>query len=322
MKLLLRIPILTWLTCTVLFTQLFAQVTPEQELSNSLLLEKQARFDEAIRAGMAAISSGQLTEVELGRGYILLGFAYHQEGKFNDAHAAFEQSLHIFEHDPEHLSDYAAALNDYGGLYSDAGHLDVAKAMWRKALHLRHQIGDHAAVMRSLTNLAQAAVAQKQLRQAAEYLQEASMEMKSARDLTDDDFALFFEAQAWLALSEGRSAAAVDDFQRSLEICRRTRGEDHWLTGWGYILRGKAYAHSGNLNASLADMQEGLSILDHALGRKSLKYVAAEIAYSRILDRSGSHAEAAQLRASAELAGKDFFSAQCPSCTINAAGFR
>jgi tetratricopeptide (TPR) repeat protein len=322
MKVLLKIPILTWLICATLFAQLFAQAPPQQELRDCLLMEKQAKFDEAISAALAAISSGQLTEVELGRGYIMLGFAYHQEGKFNDAHEAFEQSLHIFEHDPAHLSDYAAALNDYGGLYGDAGHLDVAETMWQKALHLRQQIGDHAAVMRTLTNLAQAAVAQKRLYQAADYLKKASLEVKSARDLTDDDFALFFESRAWLALSEGRSPAAVDDFQRALEICRRTRGEDHWLTGWGHILRGKAYAQSGDLSASLADMQEGLTILDHALGRKSLKYAAAELAYSRILDRSGSHAEAARLRASAELAGKDFFGGQCPSCTISVAGFR
>jgi tetratricopeptide (TPR) repeat protein len=306
----------------MLSAQLFAQAPPQQELRDCLLLEKQARFDEAISAGMAAISSGQLTEVELGRGYILVGFAYHQKGNFSDAHAAFEHSLRIFEHDPEHLSDYAAALNDYGALYGDAGQLDVAEAMWGKALHLRQQIGDHAAAMRSLTNLAQAALAQKRLHQAAEYLKKASVELKSARDLTDDDFALFFESQAWLALSEGHSSAAVDDFQRALDICRRTRGEDHWLTGWEYILRGKAYAQSGNLNASLADMREGLIILDRALGRKSLKYLAAQLAYSQILDRSGSHAEAARMRASAELAGKDFFSEQCPSYTISVAGFR
>ncbi|HEY1659292.1 MAG TPA: hypothetical protein VGG14_13150, partial [Candidatus Sulfotelmatobacter sp.] len=79
---------------------------------------------------------------------------------------------------------------------------------------------------------------------------------------------------------------------------------------------------SGNLNASLADMREGLIILDRALGRKSLKYLAAQLAYSQILDRSGSHAEAARMRASAELAGKDFFSEQCPSYTISVAGFR
>jgi tetratricopeptide (TPR) repeat protein len=318
MKLLPSISILMMLTCA----QLFAQSTPQQELRNCLLLEKQARFGEAISAAMAAISSGQLTEVELGRGYIMLGFAYHQEGDFNDAHAAFEQSLRIFEHDPEHLSDYAATLNDYGGLYGDAGHLDVAEAMWLKALQLRQQVGDHAAVMRSLTNLAEAMIAQKRQHQAAGYLKRASVELKSAPDLTDDDFALFFEAQAWLALSEGHSFVAVDYFQRALEISRRTRGEDHWLTGWGHILRGKAYAQSGNLNASLADMQEGLTILDRALGRKSLKYVAAELAYSRILDQSGSHEEAARLRTSAELAGKDFFGGQCPSCTINVAGFR
>jgi tetratricopeptide (TPR) repeat protein len=318
MKHLLKIPILAWLTCTALF----AQTMPQQELRNCLVLEQEAKFDEAIAAGRAAISSGQLTEVEMGRAYIMLGFAYHQEGKFNDAQAAFERSLRVFEHDTEHLSDYAAALNDYGGLYGDAGQLDIAEAMWLRALQVREQIGDHAAIVRSLTDLAQVAVAQKRLNQAAEYIRRASVEVKSAHDLTDDDFSVFFEAQAWLALSQGHASTAVDNFQHALEISRRIRGEGHWLTGWEYILRGKAYAQSGNLNASLADMRQGLAVLDRSLGRRSLKYVAAELAYSQVLDRSGSHTEAAQLRASAESAGKDFFGGQCPGCTINVAGLR
>jgi tetratricopeptide (TPR) repeat protein len=312
------ISILAWLTCTALF----AQTTPQQELRNCLVLEQKAQFDEAIIAGKSALTSGQLTEAEMGRAYIMLGFAYHEEGKFNDAQTAFEQSLRIFEHDTEHLTDYASALDDYGGLYGDAGQLDVAQAMWLKALHLREQIGDHAAVVRSLTNLAQVAVAQKRLHQAAEYMRRASAELKSAPDLTNDDSAVFFEAQAWLALSEGHASAAVDGFQRALGICRRTRGEDHWLTGWEHILRGKAYAQSGNLTASLADMRQGLAVLDHALSRKSLQYRAAQLAYSQVLDQSGLHAEAAEMRANAGVSGKDLFDGQCSGCTINMAGFR
>jgi tetratricopeptide (TPR) repeat protein len=314
---LLKVSILAFLTCTAL-----AQLTPQQELRNCLLLDQQARFAEAIETATTAISSGQLTKVDLGRCYILLGFAYHQESKFNDARAAFEQALRIFEHDPDHLTDYAAALNNYAGLYSDAGQFNIAEALWRKSLHVRQQMGDHAGAAQSLSDLAQLANAQRHLRESSKYLKAASEEMKSASDLTDDNRAFFLETQGLVELSEKRPAAAIESFQHALQICRQNLGKNHWLTGWEYILRGKAYAESGDLSASSADMRDGLAILKQALGPKSRKYLFAELAYSKILDQSGSHAEAAQLRESAETAEKDSFGKQCPSCTINVAAFR
>ena len=69
-------------------------------------------------------------------------------------------------------------------------------------------------------------------------------------------------------------------------------------------------------------MQTALTILDHALGRKNPKYFAAELAYSRVLDQSGLHTEAAQMRAAGEKASKDYYGSQCAGCTISTAAFR
>ncbi len=69
-------------------------------------------------------------------------------------------------------------------------------------------------------------------------------------------------------------------------------------------------------------MQTGLHILDHALGQKNPKYFAAELAYAKVLDRCGLHAEAAQMRAAGEKGSKDYYGGQCAGCTINAAAFR
>ncbi len=268
-----------------------------------------------------AVDSNELTGIELGRSYITLGVLYHQVGKFIDAKAAFERSLRILERDPEHVGDYAAALNNYGEVYSDAGEFDVAKAMWVKALHLRQTTGDNAAIMRSLVNLAHLALMQRRMHEAKQCLKQASDVMRVAHDLIDDDFVLFLETQASLAQGEGHTLAAVADFGRALDLCRRTRGEEHWLTGWEHLLRGKAYAQLQDMNGALADMREGLAIIEHALGRNNTMYLGAQIAYSQVLDRAGFHAEAAQLRAAAEQARKDAFGAQCIGCTINIAGF-
>ncbi|MGA8272766.1 MAG: tetratricopeptide repeat protein [Candidatus Sulfotelmatobacter sp.] len=310
------------LTLLLACSPLFAQANPHQRLHDALLLEQKGQYDRAIDLVEQIIHSDELRGVELGRAWILLGFAYEVEGKFNESQAAFEHSLRILERDPEHIGDYASALDNYAGLYSDVGQLQIAAPMWVKALHLRQQTGDHAAVMRSLTKLAGLALAQKRVREADRYLKTASKEMKLTHDLGDDDSVVLFETQAWLALAQGYASDAVAGYQRALALCERVYGENHWLTGWEHLLRGKAYAQAGNMESAVADMREGVAILDHALGRKNPKYFAAEIAYSQVLDQAGSHVQAAQFRTTAEQSNKDFYGSQCVGCTINVAGFR
>jgi tetratricopeptide (TPR) repeat protein len=301
---------------------LLAQQNPSSTLHDALVLEQQGQFDSAVNTINLLINSHQLNGAELGRAYIMLGFAYREEEEFNDAQFAFEHSLQILEHDPDHIGDYATALNDYAGLYGDAGQLEAADGMWLKALHLRKQLGDHAAAMRSLMNLAELALIQKRLHEAKEYLRQATDEAKSAaQDLTDDDLAKLYETKGWIELISGHASAAVTVFQRALDLSVRTRGAQHWIAGWEHILRGRAYAQAGDINSAMADMHVGLAILDHALGRTSLKYSAAELTYAQVLDRAGSHAEAARLRTAAGMAIKNFYGNSCTGCTINVAAF-
>ena len=146
--------------------------------------------------------------------------------------------------------------------------------------------------------------------------------MKVAYDTVDDDLAVFLETDAWLALAEHHPSEAVAKYHRSLDVLKRTRGQQHWLTGWEYMLLGRAYAELGDMNNALADMREGLLILEHALGNRNPKYFVAQMVYSHILDQTGSHAEAAQIKAAAEQASRAFYRNQCVGCTINVAAFR
>lgn len=313
-----KLPFILWLACL----PVLAQHNPAApNLHDGLVLEQKGQFDQAVNTVNLVISSGRLSSIELGRAYIMLGFAYHQLGIFAESQSAFEHALHILEHGGN-SEDYATALNDYAGLCGDAGQLDAAGPMWVKAFRLREQMGDHAAAMRSLTNLADLALVQKHMHQARKFVEQASREMKTANNLTDDDLALFSETQGWLELAEGHASAAVAAFQRALDMAARLRGEEHWLTGWEHILLGRAYAQWGDLKRAAADMQKGLDVLDRTLGRKSLKYFAAEIAYAQVLDQTGSHAQAARLRAAALQDGKDFYDAACLGCTISLAAFR
>jgi tetratricopeptide (TPR) repeat protein len=301
---------------------LFAQTNPHERLHDALLVEQQGRFDLAIRLTQSVIDSNQLHGVELGRAWIMLGVACEVEGKLNQAQTAFERALGILEREPEARADYAAALDNYAGVFNDAGQVQLALSLWTKTVAMWENLGDHAAMMRSLTKLAGLSLAQRRKRDARRYLLRASREMSLSRDLVADDLAILYETEAWLALAEGHVSAALAGYERALEIVKREHGDENWLTGWEYMLCGKAYAQSGELDRALENMGKGLAILDHALGTNNPKYFVAQIGYSQLLDQAGSHRQAAQLRAAAEQASKDFYRGQCPGCTINVAGFR
>jgi hypothetical protein len=310
------------LTVLVACLPLLAQIDPDEQLRQAFVLERQGQFGKVIAMTEPLTESSQMSSLQLGRAFITLGVAYEGEGKFAEARNAFERSLQILDHDPEHVTDYAAALDNYAGLYNNSGEQKIAGEMWLKALHLHMQNGDHSGVTRSFMNLAGLALAQNRIREARKYAGRATDEMKQAHDLVDDDFAVLFETEAWLALAEGHPSIAAAKYGSSLEIVKRIRGEQHWLTGWDYMLRGKAYAQAHDMEKALDDMRKGLMILDQALGDRNPKYLAAQIAYSEVLYRAGSHAQAAQVNAAAQQAIKAFYRGQCIGCTINVAAFR
>jgi tetratricopeptide (TPR) repeat protein len=290
------------LTVVLAGVQLLAQVNPAEPLHEAYVFEEHGQFDKAVAIAKELIDSGRVSGAELGKAWNVLGVVYTQQGKLLEAQNAFERSLQILGQEPQLVTDYAAALQNYGELYNDSGERAIAGKMWRKALDLLRQSGDHAGIARSLTYLAGLALAQNQVANARKYLQSVPEEMRLTHDLRDDDLAFIYETQAWLARAEGHFSAAIAGYQRSLELC-------------------KAYALSGDIEKAFADMREGLGIMGQALGRENPRYFVAQIAYAAVLDQAGLKEQAAQWRAAAEQAQKDFYRSQCVGCTINVAAF-
>ena len=318
----MRHPYWTLVTLWLLCLPLRGQTSPSATLQDALVLQNRGSFATAAKVAQAAIDSRQLSGNELGRGYIILAVACQGAGALANAQIAFEHALQILEPDRGHPEDYASALENYAGFYSEMGQLDVAAPMWQKAFQLRQRMGDHTGTTVCLTRLAELALGQNQVRKAHQYLQRASNEAKASTRLSDDDKGLLLETQGWLALAEHHALPAVAAYQQALELVERSRGRQHWLAGWDHMLLGRADAGSGDLRSALANMQTGLTILDQALGQKNPKYSAAELAYSRVLDQCGLHVEAAQVRAASEKASKDYYGGQCAGCTMSVAAFR
>ncbi|MGA7753350.1 MAG: tetratricopeptide repeat protein [Candidatus Sulfotelmatobacter sp.] len=301
---------------------LTAQAGPRQQIVEALALEREGHPEQAIVALQALLDSKSLSGPEAGEAENILGLSYKDQGDFALSERAFEQSIRLLERSYDRSRDYAMALDNFGGLLLAMGQPEAAGRMREKALHVYEKTNDHTGVAIACNNLAGVAFEEKSLRRGKKYLQRARREAELASGLDDDDRAAIFSMQGWLALLEGDALGAASAYQQSLDLWRQRHGEEHPSTGWGYVLVGNAKAEAGELPSALADMQKGLAVLDRTAGRQSARYLTAEMAYSRLLDQTGSRAEAVRMKADAERGLQDLHRSQCTGCTLSAAAFR
>jgi tetratricopeptide (TPR) repeat protein len=301
---------------------MWGQESVQEQFSRAFLLEQQGHFDSAIRGFQPLVESDALTLDQRGRGWSLLGYAYKELGKYQEARNAYERALHIFEGDAQHRNDYANALDCLAGLSRSIGESKAASRMWLQALDIYKQQNDHRGIARTYANLAGLAMEENHLRPARSAIEKAIAETKIAKDFTDDDLALICETQAWIAGAGGDRKSALAGYQHTLDLRKHSHGDNFPLTGWSYLILGRAYAEDGQTNEALTNIREGLTILDQTEGANSPRYLAGEILYSQALDQFGSHGEASRLRASAQQGLSGLFRNQCVGCTLSASSFR
>jgi len=300
----------------------FAQTTPAQALTQASILQNQGKSALAIAKVKELLSSTTLDALNTGKAWNVLGAAYEDQGEYGQSQHAFEESLRILERLPDNVRAYAAALDDFGGLYLANGEPEVAEKIKTKALGLYENTGEHGGVARVACDLAAIEFNRKQVRHGSKYLERAVKEAHVASDLDDDDRAAIASLQGWEALLHDDMTAGVARYRQALDLWRKSHGEEHPYTGWGYLLLADADAKAGHLTTALGEMRQSVVILERTVGRQNTRYLLAEIAYSRVLDATGSHSEAAQIKATAEPLLNDIYRRQCAGCTISAASFR
>lgn len=311
----------TVMAVVVAAARLLAAQNPDPRLAEAFALERDGQTKQSIAAVQALLDSGSLNEPDTGKAWNILALAYEDRGDFVDAHRAHERAIRVLEKLPNHIKDYAMALDDLGGLYLAMGDEDLAVRIKEKTLHLYKKIGDHEGTAIACSDLAGLALSQRQIRNGRKYLELARREETLARVLDDDNLAAISSMQGWLAQLQGDFSGSLTSYQLSLSLWQRRHGEEHASTGWGYILVGNIKAEQGQTASALADMQRGLAILDRTLGRQHPRYLEADIAYLRLLERTKGHAEAARLKTTAEQDLRTFYRDQCSDCTVSAVAF-
>ena len=160
----------------------------------------------------------------------------------------------------------------------EEGQLDTAEHIWLKAVRIFANGGNRAASAEAYRSLAELELWQTKVHQARKWFEKALADANAAGSLTPVDQAAYASTEGWLDLEEKHIPEAADAYERSLDYCKLAFGENHYLTGWGFLLLGKALTQEGQLGQALTDMRDGLAVLDQSLGPQNPKYWAAEIA--------------------------------------------
>jgi tetratricopeptide (TPR) repeat protein len=212
------------------------------------------------------------------------------------------------------------AWNILGLAYEDLGEFTLSQHAYEESLRilegLPDNIRDYAMALRT-----KALGLYEKVARGSNYLERAVKEARLANDMDDDDRIAIASLQGWKAQLDGDFAMSVVRYRQALDLSRRFHGEEHPFTGWDYLLLGTAHAEAGQLTTALEEMRHGVAVLDRTLSHENPRYLVAEIAYSRVLDATGSHAEAARIKSTAEPLLKDVNQRQCTGCTISAAAF-
>jgi tetratricopeptide (TPR) repeat protein len=254
---------------------------------------------------------------ERARVQTMLGFAYQQGGQYSLARQCFERALTNVGNTAASDPDRATILDYLASLETDTGNISSAESLFRRALEIDKRLADHERLATLYTHLAGLEVQKRQFKEARRHLDLAMREQQQAGASKTEYLADLYVTKGWLASENNHHHEAVDDYSQALAACRQRYGEDHPLVGWSYLLLGKARGENGDLNEGLDSMGKGLSILKNTVGTNDPRYLIGEIAYSKLLDRSGRHEEAQRLSAEAEHSLPEALKPQCRDCSTS-----
>lgn len=291
-------------------------------VANAFDLLEEGRYETAISMLTPIAQSPSTDKVIRGRAWTVLGFAYKQDGQFEQARRCYEQALTIFNESATFDSDRSATLDYFGNLELDIGNLADGLKLLTEALQIDEKLQDHQLLSTVYNHLAGIAIQQKHYKDARKYLDSSEREANSADDDKQRLLVDIYGTRGWLASATGKKNEAVEDYKRSLDACEHQFGKQHPLTGWAHLLLGKAIGDGGNLEDGMKSIRAGLAIIESTSGTQDLRYLAGEIAYSKLLDRSGAHAESARLATEAKQEIDSRVRSRCSNCTVSAWSFQ
>jgi tetratricopeptide (TPR) repeat protein len=293
------------LICVLLGIMTSAPLTNAQDqntaLANLSQLSRHNQLPQLIQAANSLLANQKLEPAERGIALTYLGHAYQKGGDFQTATGYYEKALAILERDGLHPSEYATTLGALATLYAEMGQMDTAKHVLLRSMHLFENDRDHHDQIAILwSDLATIAADKHSSREAHKCMALAIAETQRATNVSPDETSALLTTQARIAQIDGDPRTAIADYQHALDLWKQSHADQHPDTGWLYVLLGGAYLQAGDLAGARDTTHRGLSVLQASSGPQSPRFFAAELAYAKVLEASGSHDEASRLRKEAE----------------------
>jgi tetratricopeptide (TPR) repeat protein len=306
----------------IAWSSVSGQQNVHEQLAQMSILEQQVQSDKIIETVPRLIDSNALDRDEVGRAWLLLGSAFQDKGDYSQSLRAYDKAIKIYSQAPIDQRGYAKAMDYLADLYQETGETKVAISVEHKSLAVFEKLSDHAGIARSSVHLAGLDLIQHNIRGGKRDLARATKETQELAEIDDGLSASLLSTRAWVAEIKGNFNAATVDYEKALSLWKRKYGEQNSLTGWGYMLLGKACSEAGQLSVAAVNMRKGIDILGQSSGPGNPRYLVAELGYSQVLDRLGAHAEAARLRETAQTSLTNVYRNQCSGCRIDVAAFR
>ncbi len=295
-----------------------AQLLRAQQLSD----QGQSRAAIAILEPLVREESHVLDEANRGVAWSLLGSAYKDFEDYDKARRCYETAIHILGAFPNEQVQYASAIDNLGSVEESMGHFDSAKALRTKARGLYEAAGDHAGVAIAWSNLAQVALDQHDLPRAKKNMTEAFREAQLTKALSSNNLAAMYTVEGGLARTERDFRGAIAADQQAIDIWTRSHGPKFYMLGVAYAMRGEAYGSVADHQQAISDLRHALELLEETPGRYAPAYLTVELAYAHALRDAGSRQEATRLEKEAKAGFTSVRVQQCGGCTISAESFR
>jgi tetratricopeptide (TPR) repeat protein len=200
--------------------------------------------------------------------------------------------------------------------------MEAAGAALRKAKGVYAKTGDHGGLADVAIDLAILAMARNNTHAARGFLVDALREAKSTPGLSDSDQATIYGIKGTLAARARDFAAAISDYQQSIDFWIRARGPKSYLVAAGYALRANAYLETGDYSKANADITAALVLAEQTVGRDTPLYAETELTYVRLLRATGANAEATRRETEAKATLETIRRQLCNSCSMSAASFK
>jgi len=267
-------------------------------------------------------ASDELSAIERGIAWNLLGSAYQSVEEFREALRCYENALRILREITNARLDYAAALTNMASLELAVGDVAAAKAMQLKLRTLYGAEAYHSGLARVANDLALIDLKQKDVRGARRETEESFREAELAGTLREDDYAPMYVLEGSVTEAEGDPHGAIAAYNKAIALWTESHGPRHYMLSTAYALRASALGEIGETAEGIADVKLALALMEENVRSDSIAYYCAELRYAKLLHRLGEKQEAARLGKAAGDAVAALSRRQCNGCTISAEGFR